>query len=221
MTDYAWRDERARAIELFGGETPRAQLEHDILEVFLEQPALVHHAIDQVGTQHAAGKVRSGWAVLRTHVTQAAAAKQDAIVTDTGERERKVARAEHWIRSVGIGYETEPHIEAELFGDDYGTGMLEQWATDDLLRRRLLDLWRSERPRQEAAETEATERWERFREQRDCPDCGHTRPFASRPCQTPECRRKAAAAVLLAARDKAMSEPTLEPDLAAPEPSLA
>lgn len=184
MTTHTWADTRARATELFNGETPRAQLEQDIVNVFSNQPALVIAAVEQVGARYANGSVRSGWAVLRAHIVSAAAPTSSVTATDTSEREKRIAQAEQWLRACGPHYDRESEAEDELFGD---RGLLKPWADDEALKARMLSAWREQRPRGEQIEREQAEADERWAASHTCQRCGNMRPFLMAPC--PHCRR--------------------------------
>jgi hypothetical protein len=216
VTDYHWPHQRQRATQLFAGETPRPQLEQDILDVFAEQPELVAAAIDQIGHQFATGKIRSGWAVLRTHVLNAATPQADLTVTDTTTREKRIQQAQQLLRTCGPHFDRHTEILDELFGD---RGLLKPWHNDQPLRQRMLDQWAEQRQRGEQHEADEHERSQRFVEQRRCPNCGTITPFAMRPCTTLQCRRRAIAAALVAEAEQANIAPDQEPQLD-PEPIL-
>ncbi len=69
-TTWRWSDLRLHAVEQFGGELPRAQLEAEVLEVFESRPRAVAKTINAVAEDRAAGQsIRSCWAVLRARLT--------------------------------------------------------------------------------------------------------------------------------------------------------
>jgi len=152
MTAYHWHDTRQRAIELFG-EAPSAQLEQDVLEHFTERPAHVAQLVERIGAKVQAGKIRSGWAVLRKELNTTPGA--DVTATDEADRDRRIRSAKQWIDNAGIHYDLERHITAELFGDDQSTGRLQDLNLTQAQREELLDHWRTNRPRGEQAEHDA------------------------------------------------------------------
>lgn len=153
MSEYVWSRERDRAIELYG-DTPGASLEERIISVFERKPALVSSAIDHVADRFKRGLIHTPWVILMKHVEESDALR-DVTVTDSSEREAKIARAEKWIRAAGVHYDRENEVIDELFGDH---GMLRTWKSDEMLRARLAALWREQRPRGEQTETEAEAR---------------------------------------------------------------
>lgn len=182
MTTYQWPQLRAHAIEQYGGQTPGGQLEQDILDVFEQHPQTVANAIDRIATRFHAGSVQSPWAVLRADL-QRTTTSPDIHATDSTDRDKRVMRAEQWIRATGIHYDRASEVEHHLFGDarieptiDPRTGELitsstpgplAAWADDTQLRTRLIDLWRTERPRGEQAEADHDARAKRYVQQRD------------------------------------------------------
>jgi hypothetical protein len=168
MTEtFEWGAVRQKAVAGFGGETPSAQLEQDVIQHFLEDPLLVIEEIGRVAAEMAAGRdIRSGWAILKSRLDRAAAQPGSEITAeDTGrkakvEREKRIRNAERWIRNAGIHFDRAREVEDELFGD---VGKLRAYAEDDQLRQRLLDLWRQERPRGVRTEVEAAQRAERWK----------------------------------------------------------
>lgn len=156
---YTWSDERARAIELFR-DAPSATTEAEILDVFKQRPALVATTITRVGEAVARGEIRSGWPVLRSRASAAAGSGPELVVTDGSERERAVAAAQRWLRTVGVHFDREHEIEAALFEDGYGDrgATLAPWTDDSELRARLLKLWCELRGAGERADAEAHER---------------------------------------------------------------
>lgn len=159
MTEYVWRTLRAHAIETFGGDAPRAELEQRILDIFEQSPALVAKAINKIGHKYKAGLVRSPWAVLIVDIEAASTPGANITVTDTAHRSKKIAAAEQWIRAAGIHYDRETEIQQDLAG-----GLLKDYTDDNALFAQMLELWRQERPRGERTETEALERAEAWKQ---------------------------------------------------------
>jgi hypothetical protein len=178
VTAYVWREVRERAVRLFG-ELPHAQTEADALEVFEREPATVAAAVEHIGRQVAAGSVRSGWAVLRAHLRSSAAAGE-VVADDARELERELALAEAWVRNAGVHFDRELEVDEALFDE---RGRLHAWAGDELVRERLLELWRAERPRCERAERDELKdaaRWREIRKRID--EAGRARrPEAGEP----------------------------------------
>lgn len=156
MTSYAWSDLREQVIEACGN-TPSAEQEQRIIDVFRQHPAAVMQGIEHVLDGHRRGIVRSPWAVLVTHVEKLATAieRTSVAVTDERERDRKVSQARQWMRSAGMHFDREAEIEDELFGE---RGMLRHWPE---LRGEMLTLWREVRPIGEQLDAEAVERGRR------------------------------------------------------------
>lgn len=197
MTTYHWPNLRTHAIEHFNGQTPGPQLEQDIIDIFEQHPQTVAAAIDRIAARFHAGTITSPWGVLRADLQRATAAP-DVTATDSADRDKRVNRAEQWIRATGIHYDRPSEIEHELFGDarihptiDPRTGEaivsatpgpLAPWAHDLTLRQRLLQLWETERPRGQQAETDHQARADRWvREQA----AAHPRPNHQTPSHQP------------------------------------
>jgi hypothetical protein len=159
MSDFVWAEVRAQAVRLFRGDHPHPETEQDVLDVFKRDPRRVVEAIEHVGRQVGRGGVNSGWAVLRAHLQRGEACVADVVVSDDAERGKRVAQAESWLRHAGMHFASEAEVVDELFGD---RGRLRAWAGDELLRERLLDLWRELRPLGEQVEREALERAEQY-----------------------------------------------------------
>lgn len=155
---YLWSETRDQAIDKFAGQTPGAQVEQDIRQTFEHHPRRVIAEIDRVAGKLAAGAITSAWPILRLNVKELEG-RPDVAVTDSSERTRVTWRAEKWIRASGIFFNSEAEVEDELFGPH---GMLRDFANDELLTRRMLELWEAERPRGEVCELEAVERGARF-----------------------------------------------------------
>jgi len=148
---YSWADERERAAEAFGGRYPDAELEQDLIEAFRDRPAFVVDAINDVIGGYEAGRITSPWPFLRKRIAEPAA---DVVVSDTRERDKRVAQAQGWIRSTGLHFEQESELVDELFGS---TGRLRGWDSAPL-REEMLSLWRQVRPAGEQLECEAEDR---------------------------------------------------------------
>lgn len=211
MTEYSWAEEFSRATALFAGETPGPIVEQAILDIFEQHPQLVVKAIDQVGASFAAGKIRSGWAVLRTHVETHATPARNATASDSSARTKKISQAEQWLRTCGIHFDRESEVQDEIF---FSRGLLHAWADDIALRGRMLTLWRELRPRGEQLEQEANERAAAWIASHTCERCGNVHPFAGGCTCT---KRAEETRELLERNGITPDEPTLEQ----PEPTLA
>lgn len=161
MTTYDWAALRQKAIELYGGDAPRAELEQRILDVFATHPQLVARAIDQIAASYAAGKVRSPWAVLATHIERAAEPGENVISIDSTDRARRIQRAEQWIKAAGIHFDDVNEVQDELFN---ARGLLRDYAKDEKLVERILHLWAEERPTGLQLERDADARAEAWKQ---------------------------------------------------------
>src|SRR5690349_19556959 len=100
MTTYDWIELRERAIAVFQGDTPGADLEHRIVTHFSEHPGRVRDAIESVGRRVTNGSVRSGWAILLRELD---AKPAKARATDNADRAKAIQKARTWIANAG-GY---------------------------------------------------------------------------------------------------------------------
>jgi hypothetical protein len=149
-------------VTLFGDE-PGPELERELVERFRENPRFVAETIEQVGHDVKRGSVHAGWPVARARLRRADDVP-DVVADDEAERIRKVALAETWIRNAGLLLDRRDELEDELFGE---RGRLKPWADDELLRRRLVELWQEQRPTGEQIEREVEERMTHYREIRE------------------------------------------------------
>src|SRR5262245_55233884 len=99
----AWPGVRDQAIRSCDGELPNPDTEDDVIAVFEKQPLVVVRAMNEIADQVAAGKVRSGWAVLRKRLEGATEARSDVTI-EIDEREARVASAELWVTNAGVHY---------------------------------------------------------------------------------------------------------------------
>lgn len=159
---FDWHTEYGRALALFGGDTPSATLEQDLLDAFSEHPQAVTNAITKIGKAYAAGKIHSPWGALKAEIPKQV--ERDTRVGDGRERQAAIANAEQWIRNAGLHYDRWPEVHDELFGD---RGNLHPWRNTDL-ERRLLETWTTARVDglvTEHTELERADRWKATREQ--------------------------------------------------------
>lgn len=182
MTEYDWPTIRASTIYAFGGDAPRAELEQRIIDVFTQQPQLVVKTIGIVTTGYESGKVHSPWAILDLNLKEAVRPGVDLTVTDTTEKQKRITRAEQWIKAAGIHYDRESEVLLELFGSQ--ASQLRPYAQIDLvpddragvkwqlseprgdtaLVQRMAVLWHQHRPTGEAIETDELERAQHWKE---------------------------------------------------------
>lgn len=149
----AWSTVRLDAVDSFGGQTPRPEDEATIIEIFELQPQYVRRAIEEIAAAHANGRVTWAWSALRARLERGAQAIRDAHVDVGSERARRVAAAERWLENAGVHYDRQELVEAELFGDEFGTrGILGAYSDDEHLVERMLTRWHELRPRGIAAE---------------------------------------------------------------------
>lgn len=177
MTDRVWSVERDRISALFG-QSPRAEDEGAVCEVFRFAPVRVLAVAAELEAGVASGSIRSGWAVLRKRLGES---RPDVTVSDAPDLARRTLAAERWVRNAGIYFEREAQVVGELFEPG---GLLAPFAhavfekdsdvyavTGDAgLVDRMLGLWREQRPRgvkaenaslawQEQLRVEIQERW--------------------------------------------------------------
>jgi len=63
-----WHTEYARALQAFGGDTPSATLEQDLVDAYAQHPQAVHNAITKIGKAYAAGRIHSPWGALKAEI---------------------------------------------------------------------------------------------------------------------------------------------------------
>jgi hypothetical protein len=137
-----WHEARAKAQQAFRGQLPDAVTEQAILDAFQRSPLTVLAGVDLVGERFAQGKVSAPWRYLAKHLERLEAVGDVTVEVD--ERQTRVAAAEKWIRNAGYHVTSESELADALFGDH---GLLRDYAADDVLRARMVDLWERERPR--------------------------------------------------------------------------
>lgn len=159
MTTISWPELRALTITTFAGQTPRAEDEQTIIDVFATQPSLILAAITEVTQSFAEGKVRYPWAILAKRIETSSRPLSLISVETSPDKDKRIAAAERWIHNAGVHYDLERDVEEELFptlgGGFDDRGALSAWADDHALRARLIERWRNERPRGERAEAAA------------------------------------------------------------------
>jgi hypothetical protein len=120
---FDWQTEYARALEAFGGDTPSATLEQDILEAFQEHPQAVTNAITKIAKGYSSGRIHSPWGALKAEIPKQVA--RDVRVGDGSEKARAVANAEQWMRTSGMWYPTSTEMLQALFAVEELTAPLE------------------------------------------------------------------------------------------------
>ena len=150
----------------FGGQTPGRNLEAELVEAFEHHPAEMHAAIVRLGERFTAGRVHSPWPLVLRELELV-----DGRLRVVGDEPADLGRLERlagtWIRNAGL-YEPadrgDPDESASLEDAIFGEhGPLRAFGEDHALRRRMVGLWRAERPRAARADRELLERAERNR----------------------------------------------------------
>ena len=145
MTHPDWQSLRAHTIDRFDGETPHPQTEQEIIDAYQLHPDAVERAIAQVAADLNAGNIRSGWGILR-HRAEAILNPPSNPTAKTGrDLEKRLARAEQWIRNAGKHYDRWDDVAEDLDAFDVDTASLKP-------------LWIELRPEAEAIEHQARER---------------------------------------------------------------
>ena len=137
---FDWHTEYARALQLFGGDTPSATLEQDLLNAFSDHPQAVTNAITKIGKAYAAGKIHSPWGALKAEIPKQVSS--ETRVGDGAERQRAIANSEQWLRNTGIHFDRWTEVQDEL----YERGPLAPWKRDAKLAERMEALWTELRP---------------------------------------------------------------------------
>jgi hypothetical protein len=161
---FDWQTEYARALTTFGGDTPSATLEQDLLDAFQQHPQAVTNAITKIGKAYEAGKIHSPWGALKAEIPKQVA--RDVKVGDGTERNRAIANAEQWMRTTGLMFDRSSEVEDELFGD---RGTLQPWKRDHALVQKMTNLWQQLRPAGEATEALELQRANAWKANRNNP----------------------------------------------------
>lgn len=159
---FDWHTEYARALNLYGGDTPSATLEQNLLDAFTEHPQAVTNAITKIGKAYASGKIHSPWGALKAEIPKQISSHTR--IGDGHERNHNTANAEQWLKNAGLHYDRWPEIQDELFGE---RGHLHPWRTDTKLVDRIHHLWTELRPAGEQTEHDELERAETWKTNRD------------------------------------------------------
>ena len=132
-----WPTTRMRIIQAFNGERPGATLEATLIELHDTNPKAITDSIDSVAASLKAGKINSGWAVLKKAAIAKAEHKTPAL-----NRDRRIRNADQWLRNAGLMYDRWDEVHDELFGDH---GRLKDVRTPNL-EQRYHDAWNELRP---------------------------------------------------------------------------
>jgi hypothetical protein len=178
---FDWQTEYARALELYGGDTPSPALEQELIEAFQQHPQAVTNAITKIGKAYAAGKIHSPWGALKAEIPKQISA--DIQVGDGHERNRAIRNAEQWMLNAGMHYPTWAETEDHLYGDQ---GNLRPWTADHALRETMHAKYTAARVVADLLDQQELERaqaWKEARakptpavtdEERKCRECGYT-----------------------------------------------
>src|SRR5262249_6200834 len=94
MSDYDWPTVRTEIIEQFAGQTPRAEDEATIIEIFAISPQRVLQATREIADLLAQKRIIWGWSVLRSRLERSNMALSDIIVSAKNGRQEAIALAE-------------------------------------------------------------------------------------------------------------------------------
>jgi len=150
-----WRDVYAHAVELYGGQTPGAQLEANLLERFEQHPTDVVAAIDKLGVRFASGRVHSPWPLVLREL-DSAPDRGSITASDDSDRARAIHLAERYIANAGM-FMPQAELVDELFGV---RGKLRHWPE---LEPRMVAAWQARQPAAAQVKREQLERAERWR----------------------------------------------------------
>jgi hypothetical protein len=215
---YVWTELRDSAIRAFAGQTPRADDEKRIVDVFVRQPQLVQRAVDGIAAALAAGRIKWAWSALRSRVEADMTAAVEAVADGKIDRAGAIVHAERYLRRVGFHFVTAEQVLDELFGERSGPrggpGPLYAFAGDADIEQRMLDLWRELEPVRLEVEAAAVERARAWRAGRDRLDELDREAAAAARDREREAAREAARAELETAQAAAARRPN--PFLEAP-----
>lgn len=122
-----WGNLRDHAIDLYG-ETPHPATEQEIIDAYQLHPDAVEKAVTSVANDVKNGTVRSGWGALRYRAGQISTPIANPTRNDSLEREKRIMRAEQWIRNAGLHYDDEGELLLTLFDG----GLLSAYAQIEL-----------------------------------------------------------------------------------------
>lgn len=179
MTFTDWAALRDHLIEKYGS-TPHPSTEQEIIDAYQLHPDAVTKAgLDLID---AAG-ITSHWGLLKSKASKIARPPANPTHDTSVSREKRVARAEQWIRSTGCHYDRDSEIMLELFS---GSGLLVGYAQVDLIEdttssdgkwtisepagdthlvERMLKLYNESRPKGILIEEDAQARADKYRTQ--------------------------------------------------------
>jgi hypothetical protein len=113
-----WAELRDHAITAFNGETPHPIAEQAIIDTYEQHPQAVELAVSGTITDFRAGTIRSGWGILRKRCETINAPPTNPTRNTSISREKRIMRAEQWIRTAGIHYDRADELLLELFGSE-------------------------------------------------------------------------------------------------------
>lgn len=159
LTEYDWptiRDDANRRL----GDTPPADIETRILDVFRTHPQHVVAAIDRAALSAAAGMIRYPWSLVAKIAENAAAPAERVRAVDGTDRGRRVANAVAWIVNAGCHYDRWDEVHDALFVEGFGDKgqTLRPWATEQPLLEEMRNEWERRRPAAVASEHAAEAR---------------------------------------------------------------
>lgn len=125
-----WQELRDRAIELFNGEAPHPVVEQTLIDAYEVHPDAVERELSKVAADLAAGTIRSGWGIYAKRAERILHPPSNPDRPSSLDREKRIARAEQWIRATGCHFDRETEVLLELFS---GTGLLSGYAQVELI----------------------------------------------------------------------------------------
>lgn len=154
--NYAdWAELRDHLIDAFDGTAPTAPAEAEIINVYERHAVAVEKAALEIAAQFATGgDIRSPWGLLHYKAGQIATAPRNPAKPASVDREKRIARAEQWLKNAGIHFNSQAEVRDELF---HSRGLLADYHGDTALVDRMLNLWTELRPLGELIEHQALE----------------------------------------------------------------
>lgn len=147
----SWASTREKYSGIFGAP-PDWQADNDIGTMFRQHPLAILTELERIAKGFADGKIHTPWKLMSRSLDKISGDQAHVDIT----RDLRIRQAQAWIRNAGV-YCTESEVIEELFserggGKGYTGGLL--CGLQDELGPSMIDLWRAERPRGEAAEAE-------------------------------------------------------------------
>src|SRR6185312_3978224 len=159
MTETYWATIREKAVQDFGGQTPRAQDEDRIIDHFEQHPTIVIQAITEMA---GATKVTYKWSALLARLDKQPS-ERNPVVQTGNDRTEMIRRADNWMRQAGLHFDRWDEIHDELFGD---RGYLHQWRGEQILVDRYQSAWETIRPIGQQLDDDEIERAEKWKHTR-------------------------------------------------------